>query len=176
MVRRKDPASESDVEVVKTSAGITLLPGRWEVGIRPAAGYCAVGFEPADSAGRPDGWNEILLRPGSQTIARFVLSLAPATIGGTVKNAVGDPVAGVPVFVEPYDLDPRHRIEPVRPVATDAAGHYQVSGLAAGVYRLLASFDYRMPEPAQMEAANAKTIRVEDGGHSTLDLDEFVIH
>jgi hypothetical protein len=176
MVRRKDPAAEGNVEVVKTSGGITLLPGRWEVALKPAATQCAVGFEPADFAGRADGWNEILLSPGARTIARFVLSLTPATIGGTVKNANGDAVAGVPVFVEPYDLDPRKRIEPMRWASTDAAGHYQIGGLAAGVYRLLASFDYQMPESAQMEAANAKTIRVEDGARATLDLEEFVIH
>ena len=176
MVRRKDPAAEGNVEVVKTSAGITLLPGRWEAAIKPAATYCAVEFEPADSAGRADGWNEFLLPPGARAIARFVLSLTPAVISGTVKNANGDAVAGVPVFVEPYDLDPRHRLEPLRSVNTDGDGHYVIGGLAAGVYRLLASFDYQMPEPAQMDAANAKTIRVEDGARATLDLEEFVIH
>ena len=59
---------------------------------------------------------------------------------------------------------------------TDANGRYEVSGLAAGVYRLLASFDYQMPESEQMAAAQAKTVRVEDGGRAVLDLDEFVIH
>jgi hypothetical protein len=58
---------------------------------------------------------------------------------------------------------------------TDANGRYEMSGLAAGVYRLLASFDYRMPESQQMEAAQAKTVRVEEGGRAVLDLDEFVI-
>ena len=175
MVRRKEPATEGEAQDVKTYEAITLLPGRWEVALKPGATHCAVGFEPADSTGRPDGWNGILLPQGSRTTVRFVLSLAPATISGTVKNANGETVAGVPVFVEPYDLDPRKRIEPMRWVTTDAQGHYQISGLAAGVYRLLASFDYEMPEPAQMEAANAKTIRVEDGGRATLDLAEFVI-
>jgi hypothetical protein len=176
MLRRVDPAAEGNPEVVKDFGGVNLLPGRWEVAIKPGTTYCAVGFEPHESAGRADGWNEFLLPPGLQTAVRFVLPFSPAAIGGTVKNANGDTVAGVPVFVEPYDLDPRKRLEPVRSTSTDSNGRYEIGGLAAGVYRLLASFDYQMPEPAQMDAANAKTVRVEDGSRASLDLEEFVIH
>jgi hypothetical protein len=173
MVRRKDAAGEGKVETVPASAKLNLLPGRWEVALPSAPTYCAVGFEP-QSGGRADGWNEILLASGTQNV-RFVLSLSPATIKGTVKNVNGDPVAGVPVFVEAYDLDPRKRVEPMRIANTGPDGRYEMSGLAAGVYRLLASFDYQMPEPQQMEAAQAKTVRVEQGGRAVLDLDEFVI-
>ncbi len=128
-----------------------------------------------------DGWNEILLssssqNSGSQNIVKFVLSSSPATLSGTVKNAGGDAVAGVPVFVEPFDLDPRSRLDPIRTVSTDEKGKYSISGLAPGVYRLLASFDYQMAEPAQMEAAEAPKIKVEEGARATMDLQEFVIH
>jgi len=173
MVRRKDAAGEGKVETVPVSDKVTLLPGRWEVALPSASTYCAVGFEP-QSGGRADGWNEILLAAGTQNV-KFVLSLSPASIRGMVKNANGDPMAGVPVFVEAYDLEPRKRLEPMRIANTDANGRYEISGLAAGVYRLLASFDYQMPEPQQMEAVQAKTVRVEEGGRSVLDLDEFVI-
>jgi hypothetical protein len=173
MVRRKDAAGEGKVETVPASDKLTLLPGRWEVALPFASTYCAVGIEP-QSGGRADGWNEILLTSGAHNV-KFVLSLSPAAIRGTVKNANGDPVAGVPVFVEAYDLEPRKRVEPMRIANTDANGRYEISGLSAGVYRLLASFDYQMPEPQQMEAVQAKTVRVEEGGRSVLDLDEFVI-
>ena len=173
MVRRKDAAGAGKVEMVQTSDKVPLLPGRWEVALPWASTYCAVGFDP-QSGGRADGWNEFLLASGAQTV-KFVLSLSPASIKGTVKDANGGPVAGVPVFVEAYDLDPRKRVEPIRFTNTDAGGRYEMGGLAAGVYRLLASFDYQMPEPAQMEAAQAKTVKVEDGGRAVLDLDEFAI-
>lgn len=173
LLRRKDAASDGKVEAVPVSEKVTLLPGRWEVALPYASTYCAVGFDP-QSNGRPDGWNEILLSPGTHTV-KFVLSLSPASIKGTVKNANGDPVAGVPVFVEPYDPDSRRGVGPMRSTTTDKNGRYEVSGLAEGAYRLLASFDYQMPEPEQMEAS-AKTVRVEDGGRAMLDLDEFVIH
>ncbi|HEX3742318.1 MAG TPA: carboxypeptidase-like regulatory domain-containing protein [Bryobacteraceae bacterium] len=175
LLRRKDPAGEGDAVAAAIGTGFPLMPGRWEVAVRPGATYCAVGIEPKELAGRADGWTEILLAPRSQTLIRFVLSLHPAIVGGTVTNANGDPVAGVPVFVEPFDLDPRLRIEPLRSVTTDGKGRYEISGLAAGVYRLMASFDYEMPDASQMAAANAKKVQVDDGGRATLDLQEFVI-
>ncbi|MEI9973136.1 MAG: carboxypeptidase-like regulatory domain-containing protein [Ignavibacteriota bacterium] len=107
---------------------------------------------------------------------KFVLSKSPATIGGIVKNASGDAVAGVKVFVEPFDLEVRKRLLPMRSVTADAKGRYTIGGLAPGVYRVLASFDYLTVEPAQMDAANAPKITVEDGAHAVLDLEEFVIH
>lgn len=173
MVRRKDAAGEGQVETVPASDKLNLLPGRWEVALPSASTYCAVGIEP-QASGRADGWNEILLASSAQNV-KFVLSLSPATVKGVVKNANGDPVAGVPVFIEAYDLEPRKRVEPVRFTNTGADGRYEVGGLAAGVYRLLASFDYQMLESQQMEAAPAKTVRVEEGGRAVLDLDEFVI-
>jgi hypothetical protein len=178
LARRKDAAGDGKAEQI--SSRLTLLPGRWDVAITPGPSYCVAGFVPPQqgsaSEGRFDGWNEILLVSGSQNVVKFVLSSSPATLSGTVKNASGDAVAGVPVFVEPFDLDPHKRLEPMRTVSTDAKGKYSIGGLAPGVYRLLASFDYQMPEPAQMEAAEAPRVKVEEGAHATLDLQEFVIH
>jgi protocatechuate 3,4-dioxygenase beta subunit len=179
LARYKNAAAEGKAEAVKEPR-VMLLPGRWDVALPPTGAYCVVGFSGPQSGsanqGRTDGWNEILLATGSQNVVKFVLSSSPATVSGTVKNSTGDAVAGVPVFIEPYDLDPRKRLEPARTVSSDAKGRYKVDGLAPGVYRALASFDYQMPDPAQMAAANAKTVKVEEGGRAVLDLEEFVIH
>ena len=107
---------------------------------------------------------------------KFVLSSSPASLSGTVKNAAGDAVAGVPVFLEPYELDPRKRLADIRATRTNAQGKYGFGGLAPGVYRLLGSFDYQMPDTAEMEAAHGKTVKVEGAGAAVLDLEEFVIH
>jgi hypothetical protein len=178
LARHKNAAGEGKAEILKEPR-VMLLPGRWDVALPPNAADCVVGFSgpPSESAnqGRTDGWNEILLATGSQNVVKFVLSSSPATIGGTVKNASGDAVAGAPVFIEPYDLDLRKRLEPMLTTTTDAKGQYHIGGLAPGVYRLLASFDYQMPEPTQMEAAHAKTVRVDEAAHAVLDLEEFAI-
>jgi protocatechuate 3,4-dioxygenase beta subunit len=179
LVRHKDAASEGPTETLQEPR-VTLLPGRWDVAMPPGAAYCVVGFSGPQSEsanqGRTDGWNEILLAPNSQNVVKFVLSSSPATMGGTVRNSGGDAVAGVPVFIEPYDLEPRKRLEPVRIASTDGKGQYSLGGLAPGAYRVMASFDYQMPEPSQMEAARAPTVRVDEGAHAVLDLEEFVVH
>jgi hypothetical protein len=177
MGRRKDAAGENKWEWLPTKA--TLLPGRWEVALAPDPSYYVAGFQAPQqesaSGQRFDGWNEFLLTSGQQNVVKLVLSQAPGTISGTVKNASGDAVADVPVFIEPYDLDLRKRVEPVRRVKADASGQYQVGGLAPGTYRLLASFDYNLPAPSQMAAAEAKIVKVEEVAHAVLDLEEFVI-
>jgi protocatechuate 3,4-dioxygenase beta subunit len=177
LVRHKDAASEGRTETLQEPR-VTLGPGRWDVAMPPNAAYCVLGFSGPQTAnqGRTDGWNEILLAPNSQNAVKFVLSSSPASIGGTVRNAGGDTVAGVPVFIEPYDLEPRKRLEPVRISSTDGKGQYSLGGLAPGVYRVMASFDYQVPEPSQMEEAHAATVRVNEGAHAVLDLEEFVVH
>ena len=178
LVRHKNAGGEGKAETLKEPRAM-LLPGRWDVALPSNAAYCVVGFSGPQSEsanqGRSDGWNEIVLATGSQNVVKFVLSSSPASLGGTVKNSSGDAFAGVPVFIEPYDLDPRRRVEPMRTASTDAKGRYDVDGLAPGVYRVLASFDYQMPEPAQMEAAGAKTVKVKEAARAVLDLEEFVI-
>jgi len=179
--RRAGTPDEPGTDPLRPVSGkVSLLPGRWDVALAANATYCVVGFTAPQSdlgnQGRTDGWNEILLAPGSSNVVKFVLTSQPATLSGTVKTSTGDIVAGVPVFVEPYDLDPRKRLAPIRMTRSNAQGQYSIGGLAPGGYRLLASFDYQMPEPAQMEAANAKTVKVEEAARAVLDLEEFVIH
>jgi len=161
------------------SGKVTLLPGRWDVALAPTSAYSVVGFTPpqADSAeqGRADGWNEILLAPSTQNAVRFVLSSKPATLSGTVKNSGGDAVAGIPVFIEPYDLDPRKRLAAIRATRANAQGQYGFGGLAPGVYRVLGTFEYQMPDSSEMAAALAKTVKVEEGSNAVLDLEEFAI-
>lgn len=157
---------------------VQLLPGRWDVAVAPGATYCVLGFTPPQPGvadhGRADGWNEIMLAPGSQNAVKFVLSSKPAAVSGTVRTTGGDAVAGVPVFLEAYDLEPRKRLADMRTTRTNAQGQYQFAGLAPGVYRLLGTFDYQMPDAA-LEAARARTVTVEEGREAVLDLEEFVI-
>jgi len=159
---------------------VALLPGRWDVALAPTSAYCVVGFTPpqsdAGSPGRTDEWNEIVLAPGTQNVVKFVLTSSPATLSGTVKNSSGDAVAGVPVFLEPYDLDPRKRLADIRTTRSNAQGRYGFGGLAPGVYRLLGTFDYQMPDTSEMEAAHGKTVKLEEASAAVLDLEEFVIH
>ena len=177
MGRRKDTAGESKLEALPTKA--TLLPGRWEVALPPDASYYVAGFQSpqrqSSADERCDGWNEFLLTTGQQNVVKLVLSRTPATISGAVRNADGEPASNVTVFVEPYDLDVRKRTEEVRRIKADEKGQYQLAGLAPGVYRLLASFDFFSIEPSQMQISEAKTVKLEEAAHAVVDLEEFVI-
>ena len=176
MARRKDIAGDSKAEVLELNGGehAALLPGRWDMALDPGLDYYVSAVTPG--RGRADGWNEILLMPASQNVVKFVLSATPAKITGTVRNGDGNPVAGIPVFLEPYDLEPARRLAEVRATHADAKGEYSFRGLAPGTYRLLASFEYQMPDAAEMETAATKTEKLEDGAKAVADLEEFVIH
>jgi Carboxypeptidase regulatory-like domain len=180
VARRAGTPEEPNTDPLRPVSGrVQLLPGRWDVAIAPAPTFCVVGFTPPQPGpgdrGRSDGWNEMMLPAGSQNVVKFVLSSSPGMVSGAVKNSSGDVVAGVPVFLEAYDLDPRKRLYEVRSGRTDGQGQYAFGGLAPGTYRVMGSFDYQMPDAAAMEAARAKTVKVEEGGKVVLDLEEFVI-
>jgi hypothetical protein len=181
MARRAGTPEEPNNDPLRPVSGkVQLQPGRWDVALVPTAGYCVVGFTPPQpdpaNQGRADGWNEMLLFNGTQNVVKFVLSSSPSTLTGTVRGSSGEAVANVPVFIEPYDLELRKRLADVRGTRTNAKGQYSFGGLAPGVYRLLGTFDYVLPDISEMESAHARTVKVEEGANVTFDLEEFVIH
>ena len=50
---------------------------------------------------------------------------------------------------------------------------YRFDGLAPGIYRVLATFEYQAPDAAAMEQAGAGQIRVETRSDLQLDLDLY---
>jgi len=75
--------------------------------------------------------------------------LSPAAVGGTVKNANGDTVAGVKVFVEPFDLEVRRRVAPMLEVTTDEERDGTPSaGLRPASIACWLRFDYLSVDPA----------------------------
>jgi hypothetical protein len=178
MARRKDLAGEGPAVSLKlVDNRIPLAPGRWEFLLAPPPGYYAAGFlgpfyiRRQDM--RADGWNETTIRGGFDRV-RFVLSSGPAAVHGTVKDSA-EPVLGAPVYLEGYDPDGRKRLTDLRVTRADAHGLYRFEGLAPGTYRILATFEYLMPDAAAMEAAGAKTVRVQEHGDVAHDLDLYVM-
>ncbi len=144
----------------------TFAPGRWEFSLAPNYAFYVAGFSgpnretrPGERAGK---WNEAVLNQ-SNPMVKFVLSSTPGAIHGTVMNAAREPVAGVPVFLEPYDPERRLRLGELRTTRTDVRGQFQFTGLAPGTYRIASTFEFQMPDAATMEAAGALTIKVEEG-------------
>jgi hypothetical protein len=179
LIRRKDLSGEGKPETLRIPQSYAAIaPGRWELALAPTPTYFAAGFSgprgEAAEGGRADGWNEIQLNGQGQFDVRFVLSPRPATLHGVVKDA-GNAVAGTPVFLEAYDLDSRRRLADVRMTRTDTRGQYDFYGLAPGNYRVLGTFEYQMPDGQAMDAARARTVRVDEGQDQAFDLDLYVI-
>jgi protocatechuate 3,4-dioxygenase beta subunit len=181
LARRKDLAGDGKAETLRLPNGVTtLLPGRWDVALAPNAKYYAESFrgpgiDPVDR-GRADGWNEIVVisSPPPNPVS-FRLSSSPATLHGTVTTNGHEPVPGVPVYLELYDVDARKRLIDVREVRTDIQGRYQFYGLAPGHYRIVSTFEFLSPDSATMESASPRTVQIDDGRDTALDLDLYVI-
>jgi Carboxypeptidase regulatory-like domain len=181
LARRKDLSGDGKPESLRLSKGaLQLAPGRWDMALAPTPKYYAEAFRPSFEGvgrGRADGWNEVLL-PGTQTAIvplNFRLSSKPGALHGMVTTAGHDAVPGAPVYLEAYDVDARKRLIDVREVRTDLHGQYQFYGLAPGNYRILGTFEFQAPDSATMESAGPRTVKIEEGRDTPLDLDLYVI-
>jgi hypothetical protein len=175
LYRHKDLSGEGKTETLRAPDGrVTLPPGRYDFALAASPTYYTAGFTgPGSGRNRPDGWNEVVLSGPADV--EFVLSPRPATVHGVARNALHDPVPGVPVFLEAYDTDTRRRVADVRAIRTDTRGQYEFYGLAPGVYRLLTTFEFQMPDLLQMDAANPRLIRIAEAQNLETDLDLYVI-
>jgi hypothetical protein len=177
LARRKQLSGPGPTETIHVEES-RLSPGKWEFAIAPNPAYYAAGFmmnnRPAPGS-RADGWNEITLAGMNYSAfpVKFTLSASPGAIHGTV-NLTSQAVAGVPVYLEPYDLEPAKRITPVRTTRTDAHGQYQFTGLAPGQYRLLGTFEYQSPGPEEMETARALLVKIEESKDLSQDLELYI--
>lgn len=180
LARRRDMTGTTEARALPVNFNRVLLPpGRWEVMLRPPAGYCVVGFSYSGSRSdgleknRPDGWNEMLA--GLSSTIRFTLSSSPGGMHGLVSGIAKEPVAGAPVYLEGYDPDLRKRVTELQVALTDSRGMYQFKGLAPGTYRVLASFEFQRPDAIAMEYAGAKTIKIIEAQDLPQDLDLSVL-
>jgi hypothetical protein len=169
VARRKDLAGIGAPEVLQlTDNRAPLPPGRWEFSVTPPPGYFVSRFLPAarDGNARPDGWNEVLVQ--NFTAMRITFAGGAGTIHGIVK-ASGAAIGGTPVFLEGWDPVNRKRLVDVRETHADMRGNYRFEGLAPGSYRILATFEYMMPDVRAMDQAGGQAIDIE--AHADLQAD-----
>jgi hypothetical protein len=179
--RRKDLAGTGEIRTLRIYLSrVQLPPGRWELLLKPPAGYVVVGFSYTSNRSdgveknRPDGWNEIVAGASNSGL-RFTLSNNPGGLHGLVSGLSHEAVAGAPVYLEGYDPALRKRVTDLQVAYTDARGQYQFKTLAPGAYRVLASFEYRNPDAAAMESAGATLITIKEGVDAPRDLDLSVL-
>ncbi len=175
--RRVDLAGAFAAAVVPLAdSHATLFPGRWEIRLLPPPGFYVSGFStgmaPSEANSHPEAWNEITV--GNFNRVKFSLTGGGSSVHGIIRTS-GDAVAGAPVYLEAYDLASRRRVADLQTTRTDLGGAYRFDGLAPGVYRVLATFEYQAPDAAAMEQAGARQIRVEARSDLQLDLDLYTL-
>jgi len=183
VARRKELSGDGAPQPLRVSpppqSPAKLMPGRWEVSMAATPAYYVAGFSgptiEAAERGRPDGWNEIVLAGSNPETLKFVLSPTPASVHGVVSNGGRDPVPGAPVFLEAYDPNSHKRLLDVQVTRSDVRGQFQFLGLAPGTYRVLASFEFQMPDQAALDAANAAVLKTEEGRDTNAELTLYVI-
>jgi hypothetical protein len=180
LARRRDLSGTGVADDLRANQGnLQLFPGRWELSMAPNAAYYVATFAgPRNDSverARPDGWNEIILGSSAQETVKFVLSPMAAKVHGVVSNSSHDPVVGAPVFMEAFDPQSHRRLTDLRSTRTDVHGRYEFFGLAPGVYRLLSSFEFQMPDQAALDAAGAGMFKAQEGTELAVDLDLYVI-
>ena len=175
LARRKDLAGIWFTQVLPIVNGRALLPpGRWDLSLLPPSGFYVSAFsgvrsEPND---RPDAWNEITINTFTQV--RFSLSAGPGSLHGSVRVA-GDVVPGAPVYLETYDPATKRRLTDLRTVRTDLSGAYRFDGLAPGIYRVLATFEFQSPDSADLDRALARQVGAAANQDLQMDLDLYEI-
>jgi hypothetical protein len=164
-VRRKDLAGVGPEFTAPVPA--SLPPGRWELLLDPPDGEYASSTIPY-TRGRVDGWVEVASRP--RLVFGYRLAGGAGSISGTVKEA---PYA--PVYLEGYDTDLKKRVGDLKAVRTDSRGQYRFRNLAPGVYRLLSTFEYLMPDAETIDSTSPASVTLRPKTDAALDLDLWVI-
>jgi len=176
--KRIDLAGEAPAETLKiTNGSASVLPGRYLLSLAPSAGYVPMDFRGCrgerPESGRADGWVEtVVMRPCG---VRYVVSTQPGGVHGVVTAGTHDPVAGAPVFLEPYDEITRKRVVELRTAISDIHGQFQFVGLVPGTYRLVSTFEYHTPETADIDLMTPRVIKVEEGRDQQQDATLYVI-
>ena len=96
-----------------------------------------------------------------------VLSSASAQLEGSVSQH-DSPIVGALVRVAPEPETPYNRFRS-RVVRTDQGGHFTVTGLAPGTYRLLAI--YRASSGGDVLRSDPETITLSERDHKTVQLE-----
>jgi hypothetical protein len=91
----------------------------------------------------------------------------------SIVKTLRDDVAGVPVHLEAYDEASRRRVMDLQTTRTDLRSAYRFDGLAPGIYRVFATFEYQAPDAAAMEQAGVQQIEIEAKSDLQLDMDLY---
>lgn len=108
----------------------------------------------------PDGF-AIGVRSEGGADVRIILSEGSGSISGIVSNSA-KPSIGAPVFLWPLQSESFRALGGALQVFSDGNGQFRFTGLPAGDYKLVATFDAREASEELMEESKAVTFSVQE--------------
>jgi hypothetical protein len=111
---------------------------------------------------------------GSESAAlNIAISPSTGTIDGNVADAQGQPLPGARVVLIPERN--RERTELFRPTVSDPGGHFRITGVAPGDYKLVAwdviePFAFFDPDLLKQADDNGKVLRVSESSKQTINI------
>jgi hypothetical protein len=172
LLRRKDPAGVTHTSNVPGR----LMPGIWEIFVRPPDGHALIRFTAPSYINRSDrNENAPMVKLETSRAAGVGLRFTSraGTIEGVVKSS-GDIVPQAPVYLYPIDATIRRLVHGVRNTHSDTAGKFRFTGLSPGQYLVLSSFDMEEVTSNTMEDARATLLTVSEGSTKSVALDLYV--
>jgi hypothetical protein len=104
----------------------------------------------------------------------LVLGTDSGRLSGTVQTSSGEPASNIPVTIAPPD-ELANRLDLLKSVRTDTAGHFQAAGLAPGEYKVYAWGDPDVPMAESAEfreefANRATAVTIDPVGAATVQV------
>lgn len=164
-LRRRDAAGVTGASRLTRQ----LLPGNWEVFVRPLPSFAFSGFGVTppnadrsrvfpDSAEAPG----FTLRDASHISVRVDLLDKPGSIEGRVTFE-GRPAIGAPVYLLATSPQVRQRVHGLLEVEADQEGRFRFVSLPAGEYRIISTVDLDEINDQTLDYVRAQSVTVSEG-------------
>jgi len=166
------PVPETKVEKDGTFSISGMLPGRWRLELGSANGY----LRSLSVSGQEVSASAFTVVPGAGGEMRVVVGTKMAQLEGIVDGIRPEGAGVAWLVLAPEDAD-AIAIARLRNTSADRAGHFHMSGLAPGRYRLYAlpsaaawTALRQNPRVLQVIAQRGKSVDLEAGGRATVQV------
>jgi hypothetical protein len=166
------PAPETKVEKDGTFSISGILPGRWRLELGGANGY----LKSLSVGGQDASASAFTVVPGAGGEMRVVVGTRVAQLEGSVDGIRPEDAGAAWLVLAPEDAN-TIAMDRLRNTSADRAGHFHMSGLAPGRYRLYALASAaawtalrQNPRVLQVIALRGKSVNLEAGGRATVQV------
>jgi len=166
------PAPETKIAKDGTFSISGMLPGRWRMELGSAVGY----LKSLSVSGQEVSASAFTVAPGASGEMRIVMGTKLAQVEGSVDGLRPEGAGGMWVALAPEDAG-TISVGRVLYTSVDRAGHFHISGLAPGRYRLYALDSpsaltalRQNPRVLHVIALRGKSVDLDPGGRANVEV------